>query len=102
MTKKKQDVEEVTDNNVSTDTEEPQFTVIDNRDMPMVLKSLISISNDPLQSTQTRLMNEITESANELMAMVGLNPEEGWVVDVAGLKFLQVAPLDSTTEEESV
>jgi hypothetical protein len=35
-------------------------------------------------------MNEITESSQELMDMLSLKQEEGWLLDIEGLRFVRV------------
>lgn len=73
-------------------------TIIMERSMPLALKNLIDASNKTLQETQQRLVDIITASADELMSMFGLNPADGWLVDLDGQRFVQ---LELPSEEDS-
>ena len=78
---------------VAAATDQPQqqqFTVIDERPVPKALSVLINNSNTTLQDTQRRLMTDINDSANELMGMLEIPKEEGWLLDVEGQRFVRV------------
>ena len=78
---------------VAAATDQPQqqqFTVIDERPVPKVLSVLITNSNRTLQETQQRLMGDINDSANELMTMLEIPQEDGWLLDVEGQRFVRV------------
>ena len=80
---------------VAAATDEPQqqqFTVVDERPVPKALSVLINNSNTTLQDTQRRLMTDINDSANELMTMLEIPQEEGWLLDVEGQRFVRVEP----------
>ena len=70
--------------------QQQQFTVIDERPVPKALSVLITNSNKTLQETQQRLMGDINDSANELMSMLEIPQEEGWLLDVEGQRFVRV------------
>ena len=72
--------------------DQQQFSVIDERPVPKALSVLINNSNTTLQDTQRRLMTDINESANELMGMLEIPQEEGWLLDVEGQRFVRVEP----------
>ena len=78
---------------VAAATDQPQqqqFTVIDERPVPKALSVLINNSNTTLQDTQRRLMTDINDSANELMVMLEIPQEDGWLLDVEGQRFVKV------------
>ena len=78
---------------VAAATDQPQqqqFTVIDERPLPKALSVLINNSNKTLQETQQRLMGDINESANDLMGLLQISQEEGWLLDVEGQRFVKV------------
>ena len=78
---------------VAAATDQPQqqqFTVIDERPVPKALSVLINNSNTTLQDTQRRLMTDINDSANELMTMLEIPQEDGWLLDVEGQRFVKV------------
>ena len=78
---------------VAAATDQPQqqqFTVIDERPVPKALSVLINNSNTTLQDTQRRLMTDINDSANELMGMLEIPKEDGWLLDVEGQRFVRV------------
>ena len=86
MPKKKEEVQEVQE----TQLPQQQVQLVDERPLPKALVTLIQNSNRELQLTQQRLMNEITESSQELMDMLSLKQEEGWLLDIEGLRFVRV------------
>ena len=76
----------------AADPQQQQFTVIDERPDPKALSVLITNSNKTLQETQQRLMGDINESANDLMGLLQISQEEGWLLDVEGQRFVKVEP----------
>ena len=86
MSKKTEEVQEVQE----TQLPQQQVQLVDERPLPKALVTLIQNSNRELQLTQQRLMNEITESSQELMDMLSLKQEEGWLLDIEGLRFVKV------------
>ncbi len=86
MPKKTEEVQEVQETQLS----QQQVQLVDERPLPKALVTLIQNSNRELQLTQQRLMNEITESSQELMDMLSLKQEEGWLLDIEGLRFVRV------------
>ena len=73
--------------------QQQQFSVADERPVPRALSVLINNSNTTLQQTQQRLMTDINDSAQELMAVLELSAEEGWLLDVEGQRFVRVEPV---------
>ena len=86
MPKKTEEVQEIQE----TQLPQQQVQLVDERPLPNALVTLIQNSNRELQLTQQRLMNEITESSQELMDMLSLKQEEGWLLDIEGLRFVRV------------
>lgn len=78
--------------------EQPQATIVDQRDMPLALKNLIDASNKTLQETQQRLIDVITSSADDLMSILGIDPAEGWLVDLDNQRFVKI---ERPSEEDS-
>ena len=72
--------------------QQQQFTVIDEQPIPKALSVLIVNSNKTLQETQQRLMGDINDSANDLMGLMSISQEEGWLLDVEGQRFVKVEP----------
>ena len=70
--------------------EQQQFSVIDEQPIPKALSVLINNSNKTLQETQQRLMGDINDSANDLMGLMSISQEEGWLLDVEGQRFVKV------------
>ena len=70
--------------------QQQQFTVIDEQPVPKALSVLINNSNKTLQETQQRLMGDINDSANDLMGLMSISQEEGWLLDVEGQRFVKV------------
>ena len=67
-----------------------QVTIVDERPLPKALVTLIENGNRQLQEAQQRLMNDITESSQELMELLSLKQEEGWLLDIEGSRFVKV------------
>ena len=74
----------------AADAQQQQFTVVDEQPIPKALSVLINNSNKTLQETQQRLMGDINESANDLMGLLQISQEEGWLLDVEGQRFVKV------------
>ena len=73
----------------AADPQQQQFTVIDERPVPKALSVLITNSNKTLQETQQRLMGDINDSANDLMGLMSISQEEGWLLDIEGQRFVR-------------
>lgn len=100
------DIEQVQTTPELTTPREQQVTIIDQRDMPLALKNLIDSSNETLRAVQAQLLEKITMSSDELMMMLGLTRDEGWLVDLDNQLFVQidlpqVEVDDDNTEEET-
>jgi len=87
MPKKTEEVQEVQE---SEQPQQVQVQIVDERPLPKALVTLIQNSNRELQQTQQRLMTQVTESSQELMNMLSLNQEDGWLLDIEGLRFVKV------------
>jgi len=59
------------------------------RDIPVVLSRLVDLSNRMLQDYQQKLYADIETSAVDLMKVLGLNPEDGWRLDLERKKFIK-------------
>ena len=84
------------DPQVQAATDQPQqqqFTLVDEQPVPKALSVLINNSTKTLQETQQRLMGDINESANDLMGLLQISREEGWLLDVEGQRFVRVEPV---------
>jgi hypothetical protein len=93
MPKKTEEVQETQLEAPPLTQQQPQFTVVDERQLPKALVTLIQNSNRELQQTQQRLMQEITEASQELMEMLSLSQQDGWLLDTEGLRFVRVEPV---------
>ena len=72
--------------------QQQQLTVVEERPVPKALSVLITNSNRTLQETQQKLMGDINDSANDLMGLMSISQEEGWLLDVEGQRFVRVEP----------
>jgi len=90
MPKKTEEVQEVQEVQESEQPQQVQVQIVDERPLPKALVTLIQNSNRELQQTQQRLMTQVTESSQELMNMLSLNQEDGWLLDIEGLRFVKV------------
>lgn len=74
-------------------TEEQQIPV------PEVMRQLIQHQNDILNRTQQQLFNELGDANAELMKIMGLNPNEGWKLDISKLAYVREVTTEPTVEQ---
>lgn len=64
---------------------------------PVAIRKLIDMHNMRMNEYQQNFLREIQEAAVELMVMAGLNPQDGWRMDLENMKFIKVDS-DGTTQ----
>lgn len=72
--------------------------------VPTALRELIISSNQLLQNYQQELSNRVVLANREMMAMLGLNPQDGWQLDVATMTYVKGQPTDiiETESEQEI
>ena len=72
-------------------------TVVDERDIPQALSIVIQDSDRRIVELQQAMINRVNEASLELMAMAGLDPNDGWMLDLGRRKFIKIEnlPIDN-------
>ncbi|MEK9767584.1 MAG: hypothetical protein VW683_01575 [Betaproteobacteria bacterium] len=80
-----QEKEEETQENV-----EEYNPIVDQKPLPQALMKVIDNGNQRVLTLQQEVMQEIQDSAYELMLLMGLDPNDGWRLDLQTRQFLQI------------
>lgn len=67
--------------------EQPQVT---EAPVPLVVRQLIELHNTRIREYQQKSLQEIQDANIELMIMMGLNPQDGWRLDMENMKYVKV------------
>lgn len=72
-------------------------TVVDERDIPKALSIVIEDSDRRIVELQQAMIDRVNEASLELMAMAGLDPNDGWMLDLGRRKFMRIEnlPIDN-------
>jgi len=72
-------------------------TVVDERDIPQALSIVIQDSDRRIVELQQAMIDRVNEASLELMAMAGLDPNDGWMLDLGRRKFIKIEnlPIDN-------
>lgn len=73
-------------------------TVVEERDVPQALVIVIEDADRRIVELQQALIQRINESALELMQLGGLDPSNGWMLDLGRKKFIRLEQLPLDTE----
>ena len=57
--------------------------------VPEVMRQLIEYQNEALYRTQQNLYSQLAKANAELMKIMGLNPEDGWQLDVSEMVYVR-------------
>ena len=76
--------------------------MIENNEIPIptALKELIVSNNILLQNYQKELTNKVMVANMELMDMLGLNPDDGWKIDMQKMVYVKSPSIEETSSEE--
>jgi hypothetical protein len=66
-------------------------------DVPLALQKLIKSNNALLKTYQAQLMHEIQEANAQMMNILQLHPDAGWVLDME--RMVYVRPIEDEKEE---
>jgi len=58
-------------------------------DVPLALQQMIKANNTLLKNYQAQLMHEIQEANIQMMGILQLNPEAGWVLDMERMMYVR-------------
>lgn len=60
--------------------------------VPIALKELIVTNNQLLESYQKELTNKVYSANEEMMRLLGLNPMDGWRLDLSTMTYIKQEP----------
>lgn len=59
--------------------------------IPLAIRQLIELHNIRIREHQQKSLQEVQEASIELMLMMGLNPQDGWRLDMDTLKYVKIS-----------
>lgn len=82
-----------------------RYNVIEERKAPLALTGLVDSANERLFKLQQEMNQMITKSAEEILKIMGLSPDDGWVFDMDNGRFVKIEqmpqwPPQVPTEDE--
>jgi hypothetical protein len=63
--------------------------------IPLALEQLILANNTLLKNYQAELMYQVQQASEQMLHLLGLNPEHGWKLDISSMCYVR-----ERTEEE--
>lgn len=69
---------------------------------PTAIRELIISSNQLLQNYQQELSNRVVLANMEMMKMLGLEPQDGWKLDVSTMSYIKGEPTPVQESEPQV
>ena len=70
--------------------------------VPAALRELIISSNQLLQNYQQELTSRVQIANREMMTMLGLNPQEGWALDITTMTYIKTELTNQEQIEQSI
>jgi len=67
--------------------------------VPLAIRQLVELHNIRIREYQQKSLQEIQDANIELMLMMGLNPQDGWRLDMESMKYIKVST-DGNTQVE--
>lgn len=68
--------------------------------IPLVLRSLIESNNQLLKNYHNELTSRVMVANEEMMRMLGLDPNDGWRLDMDSLTYVKLEQTDATSVSE--
>lgn len=81
---------------------ESQMVVVALRPLPKILENKIKEGNERLRQIQQQTQSEVEEATIEVMELMGISREDGWFLDLDGMRFVQIAPESTSGNEDDV
>lgn len=69
-------------------------------EVPLALQNLIKANNTLLKSYQTQLMEEIQQANLQMMALLQIDPANGWRLDMDNMKYVRIEESTSVTDPD--
>lgn len=57
--------------------------------VPYAMQRLIESNNQLLRQYQAELTNKVAEANEQMMSILGLNPDEGWKLDLDTMSYIK-------------
>lgn len=67
--------------------------------IPLALQHLIEMTNKAIQEYQRELTEMVTAANEDTMKQLGLDPAEGWRLDLSTLAYVKVSQPDAPVTE---
>lgn len=67
-------------------------------EVPLALQQLIRANNTLLKTYQNQLMNELEQANIQMMNILKLNPDAGWVLDAERMVYTRPVNEDISTD----
>lgn len=64
--------------------------------VPTAIRELITVNNELLQKYQQELTTRVISANLEMMQLLGLNPEDGWRIDMSTMMYVKEEPKNDT------
>lgn len=68
--------------------------------VPLALRHLIESNNQLLKVYQNDLTSKVLQANEEMMKLLGLNPTDGWRLDIDNLSYVKVENTDAPSISE--
>jgi len=68
--------------------------------VPTAIRELIASNNQLLKNYQQELTTKVQISNREMMMLLGLNPEDGWMLDTNTMTYIKETPVSQVTLEQ--
>jgi hypothetical protein len=65
--------------------------------IPMALRQLIESNNQLLRQYQNELTTKVMTANEEMMRLLGLDPNEGWRLDLETFTYVKIEQIDDTS-----
>lgn len=64
--------------------------------VPTAIRELITVNNELLQKYQQELTTRVISANLEMMQLLGLNPDDGWRIDMSTMMYVKEEPKNDT------
>ena len=64
--------------------------------IPSAIRELITANNELLQKYQQELTTRVISANLEMMQLLGLNPDDGWRIDMSTMMYVKEEPKKDT------
>lgn len=65
--------------------------------VPLAIRQLIELHNTRMREYQQQSLRELESASLELMLMLGLNPQDGWRLDMESMKYVKIPAINGNS-----